>query len=530
MRTVLLIAVCLFLIGRVAAAEPTWWQDVRPVLKKHCTACHSARTVADPGTSGGLALDTYAAALRGKRPAVRPGDRAGSPLLERILAQDEERRMPAGGKALAPDTIALLERWIDAGALEGKPPEARREAVARRTPRRIDVTIATPVTPPAEAFPGVPPAPLALALRVGPVPPATTLAFSPDGTLLACGGQGIVTLWDLRLGQVARSLTGLGAVNAVRFHPDGAIVAVGGGEPGLKGDIRLFGARDGKAAGVLTGHADVVTALAFAPDGKTLASASHDHTVRFWNLEPRKCSGAWSSHADAVHAIAYSPDGRRVATAGHDRTARVFDLAAGKQTFSLGVLEELNGVAFGPGGKLVVAAGAETTLYWWDAATGERVRQRGAHHAAVTDLAADAQGKVLASGSADKTVRFWDTVNGGEKQALILPSHVYAVAVSSDGKLAAAACCDGRVRLYDVGTLKHLLTLLAVPGDDGETYWLAQTGQGYLIGSPKLLITGRWSMGGKAVKADPVWKVLFNPQAVSRAARGEGSAPPSFAP
>jgi hypothetical protein len=526
-RTCLLLALVTGAAAPTGAAEPRYWQDVRPLLRKHCTGCHNARNQRDADLSGGLALDTYESVLKGtSRPVVQPGKSGDSRLIRLLVTDDADKRMPQNGQPLAAESVDLLRRWIDAGAPEGTRPQAE---TARRGPaRKLEVLVPTPVVPPAEVFPGRAPAALSLSLRVGPLAPATSVAFSPDGNLLACGSYGLVTLWDLRLAQVVRAVADWpGAVQAVRFSPDGALLAVAGGLPAARGDVRLYRTADLSGAADLAGHRDVVAAVAFSPDGKRLASAGFDRTVRIWDLEKKECRRTLTGHADTVNALAFDPEGRRLASAGKDRTVRLSEVETGKGLLSLGALDELLAVAVSPDGQWVVAAGADTTLTWWKTDTGERGRVRGAHHGAVHDLAFGRDGRLLASAGADKTVRFWDPASCNEKQAVVVPSLVYAVALSPDGKRAAAACFDGRVRLYDVDNTRPVLTLLAVPAE-GEARWLVQTPQGHLIGSPKLLIDGVWMMGGKAVPRDPVWRAVFDPEAVARAARGEQQPAPAF--
>src|SRR6476620_1738677 len=98
------------------AADPTYWQDVRPILRKHCTVCHNARSARDSELSGGLTLDSYAAVLSWKEKKVtlvKPGKSADSPLYKIVTTDDEDKRMPLGGKRLPDETLALLKRWID---------------------------------------------------------------------------------------------------------------------------------------------------------------------------------------------------------------------------------------------------------------------------------------------------------------------------------------------------------------------------------------------------------------------------------
>src|SRR5262245_7982235 len=118
------VALCAALLGAdVRAADPTYWQDVRPVLRKSCTACHSARNLKEVDVSGGLALDTFEAVKKGgKRPVAVAGKSVDSLLIQLVVTDDAEKRMPQGAAPLPKETIDLLRRWIDTGMKEGTKP------------------------------------------------------------------------------------------------------------------------------------------------------------------------------------------------------------------------------------------------------------------------------------------------------------------------------------------------------------------------------------------------------------------------
>ena len=503
------------------------------MLRKNCTVCHNKRSLAEVEVSGGLALDTYKGVLAGKgRPLVRPGKSSASLLVQLVATTDTEKRMPLGAKPLPPETIALLRRWIDSGAKEGTRPDAvaTTAPVTSRRRRKLDVTLTTSLVPPRGAFGPVPPAPLRLALRVGPLAPVVAVAVSPDGKLLASGAYGRATLWDLRSARPVKVLTSvLGAVNDLRFSPDGKRLAVAGGQPSAKGDLRLFDTSTWKLVGVLAGHEDVVASVSFRPDGKKLASAGFDKTVRVWDLATLRQERVLTMHSDFVHAVAYSPDGKWLASASKDRTARVVDAAsgAGRLTFS-GTEQDVLAVAVSRDGKAVVSSGAGPGLSWWNAETGARLRVQNGHRGAVHELAFSADGKVLASAGGDGAVGLWDGATGALRRLVRVGSLVYAVALSPDGKTVAAGTFDGLVRLYDVPTGRPLVTLLALPPTGEAADWLALTPQGHAAASPGLLSAGRWLMGKQTLPADTVWKALSNPEAVARAVRGAALAPPAF--
>jgi WD40 repeat protein len=523
----------LLILSMTVGAEPTYWQDIRPALRKNCTVCHSTRNLKEVEISGGFTLDSYEAVVKGtKKTLIHPGKSEQSLLIQVVTTPDTDKRMPPGTDPIPVETIALLRHWIDTGAKEGPKPDSDTTTIVT-TParkRKLEVLLPTTATPPPGTFGTIPAAPLRLSLRVGPLSLVTAVAFSPDDRLLVVGTYGRATLWDMQTGRPVKVLANvLGAVNDTRFSPDGKILAVAGGQPSAKGDLRLFQVSDWKLLAVLPGHADVVSSVCFSSDGKHLASASYDRTVRIWDKATFKLERTLTGHSDFVHAVAYGPDGKWLVSASKDRSVKMVDALTGQSllTFS-GADQDVLAVAVGPQGQ-IVSSGYEPGISWWNGKGGERLRMQGGHGVAVHELAFSRDGQMLASAGGDGTVKLWNGTTGVLLKTLGVGSLTYAVALSPNGKWAVSGSFDGLVRVWDVASGRQLATLLALPPQGDRLDWLALTPEGHLAANPELGTLGQWLMNGQVVPPEAAWKLLTNPTAVAQALRGEPLKGPTFA-
>ena len=183
----------------------------------------------------------------------------------------------------------------------------------------------------------------------------TAVAIAPDGTWLATASDdGTARIWDAATGAAARYP-----------HRPHRLGDRGGDRPGRhlarhrqrRRDGADLGRCDRPAARYPTGHTSWVTAVAIAPDGTWLATASDDGTVRIWDAATGQQRATLTGHTDQVRAVAVAPDGTWLATASGDQTARIWDPATGGISALMRVEQPLGDCSWSPSGHLLSVAG-----------------------------------------------------------------------------------------------------------------------------------------------------------------------------
>lgn len=208
----------------------------------------------------------------------------------------------------------------------------------------------------------------------------------------------------------------------------------GPGEPDLRGlEWHYFHRLVEDSQFTLSGHADTITALAFSPDRRHLASGSADGMAKVWELGTRLELASYAGVTGGVAGVAISPDGRRVAAVGRDGMVHVWD---NKTRSELCTIKDAtpgpNSVVFSPDGRsLVVAGNGQVTLYDEYAAKTQSFVDTGKRFTAV---ALSADGQRLAASGADGMVRVWDVGSGQEKHSVRLGQAVSHLIYTANGQ------------------------------------------------------------------------------------------------
>jgi WD40 repeat protein len=331
----------------------------------------------------------------------------------------------------------------------------------------------------------------------------TALAYSPDGTTLAAGySGGAIRLWDLashrpisatswsatpltlaftgggkelevadaagvgtwnltdRARITARPFASPARGNAVAFSPDGRTVATGSAD----GNVRLWDAATRQEIGPpMSSDAKPVAAVAFSPDGTLVAASSADGNVQLWDTATQQEAGsALVAGAAEVAALAFSPDGKLLATGGQDGAVRLWDVATGSQVgTTMATGDAVSALAFGIGGTTLASAESDGATELWNvttqAQTGAALTVQGS--AGVSALAFSPAADALATGNGNGSIQLWNPVGFHQPSApLALGSVGVAAAAaghtpaafSAGGGLLATGNGHGTVRVWNV--------------------------------------------------------------------------------
>jgi len=379
-------AAAVLFAGQCYAAAPSYERDVTPILRTYCSGCHNGRD-----KEGELSVETFASLRRGGAESgdpVVPGDSAASVMIQRILSTEGDHMPPDGEPQVPAADLAVLKAWIASGA----------------TPPVTDVSLLESLV-----VPKLPP-------HVGAMP-VTAAALAPDGSRVAVlrgRGLSVVPLASLGAGQPSLGVDLPWRANAVHFSREGTSFVVAGGVAGLSGVAELRETATGGLIRAFGGHRDVLYDAEISPDGKLLATAGYDRSIKLWNVADGVLLRSIDVHNGAIFDIAWHPSGRLLGSASADETIKLWRVSDGVRLDTLNQPQgEVFALAFTADGRHVIGAGRDKRVHLWkltslDApAINPPLHARFAHESPIVAIGLTADGRHLLTSAEDRSLKCW---------------------------------------------------------------------------------------------------------------------------
>lgn len=298
-----------------------------------------------------------------------------------------------------------------------------------------------------------------------------SLVFSPDAQRLVSGSDDYaVKLWNVQTGECLQTCKGPpNLLNAVNFSDSSA------GESSTNG-VTLVG-QDSESwhPAALAQHIEavqgrnfLVRSLAYSPDGHLLALSTQASTIHLWNIQTGECVQTISGHKDFARLLRFSPDGSILASSNYDEDLanhtpeiKLWDVQTGVCQLTLcGHTRMVNDFAFSADGQFLVTASSDQTIKLWSLKTGDCVRTFLGHANRLLSVTFAPDDQVLASGGDDRTIKLWDIRTGRCLKTLQgYTNAIYSMSMSPDRQVFATSHEDESVKLWDVATGKVFRTL-----------------------------------------------------------------------
>ena len=462
-------------------------KEILPILRRNCLACHNATDA-----ESDLIVETPAALLTGgfDGPAVVAGKGSES-LIIKLASRTQESYMPpadndVGAKNLTPKELGLIKLWIDQGA--------KGEVLGTRGPVNWQP------------------------LPAG-VNPIYSVAISADGQYAAAGRANQVFIYHVpsrteigRLSDPAIMESGvydspgvafMDIVQSIAFSPDGTMVAAGGYRT-----LKIWQRHDNRVASTFPVLSAIPTTVAKTADGKLLGIGFEDGSLQVLSVADNKIVANTVAHKGGVRGVAFVDDATLIVSGGSDQTVKIWEVAGLVAVRTITTPAVVNAVAIVLNGTLVASAGEDKVVRVWnikppaaeDVKEGEAVdeaeqplQELTGHAARVTSLAVFSdQPEILASGSADKTVRIWNITTGKQVRAITHGGEVTGIAVNATGDKLASVSSDKTAKLWNVSDGKAIASM---SGDYRAKSEVA------MIGRASSLATARTALAKKDLDA-----------------------------
>ncbi|MEO1144442.1 MAG: BTAD domain-containing putative transcriptional regulator [Cyanobacteria bacterium J06638_22] len=290
-----------------------------------------------------------------------------------------------------------------------------------------------------------------------PFAPVCSMAFSPDGALLATGdGEGRVVIW--RMADQKPILTiqaSTSWVMALEFNHNGQQLV-----SEETSHLRVWDVASGQLIKTLNGHTSLIWTLASSPIENLIVSGSVDSYLVVWDLGREELLHRLTGHTQQINATAFSPDGKQIVSASVDRTLRIWSTKSGEMLKNWSCGSEPQCVSFSPSGQHLAVGQYDGMINVWNLQTGQVELSLQAHQSQIVSIAFSPCEDYLASGGVDATTKLWNPKTGQLLRiTTVYANAIWKLAFTPDGKYLAVSSNDPTIRLWEMPKKQLFKTL-----------------------------------------------------------------------
>ncbi len=429
-------------------AKITFDDQVKSLLMQRCGNCHNSDK-----KSADLDLSNYTNMMQGgaSGAVIEPGSAEDSYLFM-LITHDETPIMPPGeNNKLPAEQIALIAKWIDAGALENK------GSKARISKPKFDMATTGSATTRPEAVANFPRLVQETQLKTAKLTAVPAMATSPWSPTTAIAGQKQILLFN----NTNQQLIGIlpfpeGQATVLKFSRNGSLLMAAGGKHGAGGKVYVWDVATGQRVMQVGDEIDNILAADLSANHRMIALGGPQKMIRVYSTADGSLLYEIKKHTDWVTAIEFSPDSVLLATGDRNGGLHVWEAETGNEYLTLKAHSQMiSDVSWRWDANILASASKDTTIRLWEMENGGQVKNWGAHGIGVTSVDFTRDGHLVSSGR-DKVSKLWQQDG---KQVIQFPAMAdEALAVTFCNETNKLICSDwtGIVRVFKRDDGAHL--------------------------------------------------------------------------